>query len=876
MPPWADTMGNTQPRAGHHHHHHQQQQQQHQREQQSHHHHQRRNRRESSVDLAAVTEAHGLVSDMLADPQLPPHIVTGLRTLSSLLSPAPATASASSSCCAPPRMHHRRSPQRRKGSLILPYFRSTSDNEEIPFTGERPSALPKRLRKNLAPSVLRRMSTATWTTTTTATGMPTLEPEPLRKRSTSFRNLQSPPPTGSINDDDQIYQENNNIRVDEEERQFSPGLESLIAALPEQQKRPPKGQRSYSTTALPSGHPKRKDSRGRKTVASLHPLTPHDVKCLTSLHEDATRRTGEEQEADEGIASKEPQDETIKEEEEDEDEDEEEGLAPLPSFRRSAAMSSDYESSDSPPSGPEDAGGRRILRTHASVQTTATWGGKGPCALCGRSAPFTPSPLTIAPLASSEQEITEEDSEEEGLIIQLQDAVYDLEALANDPLLGLIDIWDFPVFDMERQAGTLILSQMCYRVFLATGLFESFRIPMLPFFAYFHELEKGYRDKPYHNRMHASDVLHGVYFLISQPIPGFCQVSSDSTDSPLHRTLSGREAQERWSTSRQATVDNQIKSFIDDEDEDDESDDEKDVYGVMGANFPALEIMALYAAAAMHDYDHPGRTNAFIVATLSPQAILYNDRSVLENHHSAAAWSLLLSDNRYNWLRYLDEAEFKRFRFLVIELILATDLKRHFDIVTDFSAKMSDEESPPLDWASEADRLLVMQMAIKLSDINGPCKCRQLHMQWTHRIAEEFYEQGDEERSLGFPISRYMDREKPQLAKLQESFIGHLVAPLCRSYAEAALLPGVWVRLSHDQSAEELSEDDLDLPRRVEEIIIGGKQKKQPLSRVRRKVVHCQQTKNLQDNYDYWMAVQRREEEQQSQVSTIGTTEPCT
>lgn len=29
--------------------------------------------------------------------------------------------------------------------------------------------------------------------------------------------------------------------------------------------------------------------------------------------------------------------------------------------------------------------------------------------------------------------------------------------------------------------------------------------------------------------------------------------------------------------------------------------------------------MALYVAAAMHDYDHPGRTNAFLVATNAPQ-----------------------------------------------------------------------------------------------------------------------------------------------------------------------------------------------------------------------------------------------------------------
>lgn len=44
-----------------------------------------------------------------------------------------------------------------------------------------------------------------------------------------------------------------------------------------------------------------------------------------------------------------------------------------------------------------------------------------------------------------------------------------------------------------------------------------------------------------------------------------------------------------------------------------------DSYGIMGANFPPLELMAMFTAAAMHDYDHPGRTNAFLVATHAPQ-----------------------------------------------------------------------------------------------------------------------------------------------------------------------------------------------------------------------------------------------------------------
>lgn len=70
------------------------------------------------------------------------------------------------------------------------------------------------------------------------------------------------------------------------------------------------------------------------------------------------------------------------------------------------------------------------------------------------------------------------------------------------------------------------------------------------------------------------------------------------------------------------------------------------------------------------------------------QAVLYNDRSVLENHHAASAWNLFMSQPEYNFLVNLDHVEFKRFRFLVIEAILATDLKKHFDFLAEFNAKV--------------------------------------------------------------------------------------------------------------------------------------------------------------------------------------------
>ena len=49
---------------------------------------------------------------------------------------------------------------------------------------------------------------------------------------------------------------------------------------------------------------------------------------------------------------------------------------------------------------------------------------------------------------------------------------------------------------------------------------------------------------------------------------------------------------------------------------------------------------------------------------------------------------MLTSESHYNFLGNLDAAEYKRLRFLIIEAILATDLKMHFDILDDFKTKV--------------------------------------------------------------------------------------------------------------------------------------------------------------------------------------------
>lgn len=57
------------------------------------------------------------------------------------------------------------------------------------------------------------------------------------------------------------------------------------------------------------------------------------------------------------------------------------------------------------------------------------------------------------------------------------------------------------------------------------------------------------------------------------------------------------------------------------------------------------------------------------------------------------------------------------------------------------SLQVGDEGVSGIDWTNQNDRLLVCQMCIKLADVNGPLKCKELHLRWTEGIVNEFYEQ---------------------------------------------------------------------------------------------------------------------------------------
>ena len=61
-------------------------------------------------------------------------------------------------------------------------------------------------------------------------------------------------------------------------------------------------------------------------------------------------------------------------------------------------------------------------------------------------------------------------------------------------------------------------------------------------------------------------------------------------------------------------------------------------------NLTDLEVAVSIISCLVHDTDHPGFNNPYMVATWDKLALWYNDRSVLENHHIAVAFDTMLWD----------------------------------------------------------------------------------------------------------------------------------------------------------------------------------------------------------------------------------------
>ena len=96
------------------------------------------------------------------------------------------------------------------------------------------------------------------------------------------------------------------------------------------------------------------------------------------------------------------------------------------------------------------------------------------------------------------------------------------------------------------------------------------------------------------------------------------------------------------------------------------------------------EILGILIASLVHDVGHPGYTNNFEVNNKSHLALKYNDKSVLENHHCSLTF-YILQLKETNLLHNFSRENFTLTRNMIIECVLATDMKHHNDLLHFFS-----------------------------------------------------------------------------------------------------------------------------------------------------------------------------------------------
>ncbi|KAL5273625.1 PDE8B family protein [Megaselia abdita] len=194
------------------------------------------------------------------------------------------------------------------------------------------------------------------------------------------------------------------------------------------------------------------------------------------------------------------------------------------------------------------------------------------------------------------------------------------------------------------------------------------------------------------------------------------------------------------------------------------------------------EAIALIAAAA-HDIDHPGRSSAFLCNSKSPLAVLYNDLTVLESHHAATMFKLTLGDDKINIFKNLDKESYKSARAVIIDMILATEMTRHFEHLAKFvSVFGSDVEARDVQMEDEG-QVLIRRMLIKVADVSNPSRPQPYCVEWARRIAEEYFTQTDEEKSKGLPIVMPMfDRATCSIPKSQIGFIEYIIQDMMHAW----------------------------------------------------------------------------------------------
>jgi hypothetical protein len=155
-----------------------------------------------------------------------------------------------------------------------------------------------------------------------------------------------------------------------------------------------------------------------------------------------------------------------------------------------------------------------------------------------------------------------------------------------------------------------------------------------------------------------------------------------------------------------------------------------------------FDLFALFVAALCHDIGHEG----FSTSSEIPLSVLFNQQSVLEARHCSITLSIL-SKPECDVFCGLEVPDRKLMWNQVIQLILATDMAKHFKFIADMGKLIQSGDLRPDD--NSLHRLLLMQNLLKCGDFGSLARPMDIAEKSRFFVAEEFFRQGEVDKMTG-------------------------------------------------------------------------------------------------------------------------------
>eukprot|EP00980_Cylindrotheca_fusiformis_P017448 scaffold5439_cov132-Cylindrotheca_fusiformis.AAC.7 len=208
-----------------------------------------------------------------------------------------------------------------------------------------------------------------------------------------------------------------------------------------------------------------------------------------------------------------------------------------------------------------------------------------------------------------------------------------------------------------------------------------------------------------------------------------------------------------------------------------------------GITSDPLTQFAVVLSALLHDVDHSGVSNAQLVEEGVDIAKLYHNKSVAEQNSIDLSWTLLMLD-RFAVLRqaiYSTEDQLRRFRQLVVNTVLATDIMDK-ELQTIRKVRWDKAFSKPSNNRNNDDTIvestnrkatIVIEHLIQASDVAHTMQHWHVYRKWNARLFFEMYKAFKVGRAAKDPSEFWYEEEL--------GFFDFYIIPLAKKLEECGV-----------------------------------------------------------------------------------------